>query len=266
MAEIASLYRHPVKGLTPEPLSEARLEVGRYFPNDRRWAVEAGPSGFDPAKPGHISKQKFTVLARFPSLARLKTRYEDESHTLHIGDQAGFGIETRLDTEEGRASLARFLQVYLSGEATGEFRVFDGEEAPAEKGPTEGRMGHRFTDHPQGYVSLINLASVRALGWAIGADVDPLRFRANIYVDGLPPWAEDGWAVGSKLAAGEAELMLFKPIVRCVATHVNLETGERDIDTVGLLRQHFGRDTFGTYFSVTRGGRLAPGAKIGVPA
>lgn len=256
MAEIASLFRHPVKGLTPEQLPEARLETGKYFPNDRRWAVEAGPSGFDPDKPGHISKQKFTVLARFPSLAKLKTRYEDHNHTLHIGDASGFGVETRLDTEDGRSSLARFLQAYLSGEATGEFRVFDGNES----------SGHRFTDHPQGYVSLINLASVRALGWAIGAEIDPLRFRANIYVDGLPAWAEDDWAVGSKVAAGEAELTLFKPIVRCVATHVNLETGERDIDTVGMLRQHFGRDALGTYFSVTRGGKLAAGAEITVPA
>jgi len=254
MAEIVSLFRHPVKGLTPEPLVQATLEPGRYFPNDRRWAVEAGPSGFDPEKPGHISKQKFTVLARFPSLARLKTRYEDASHTLHIGDASGFGVETRLDTEDGRSSLARFLQAYLSGDATGEFRVFDGNES----------SGHRFTDHPQGYVSLINLASVRALGWAIGAEVDPLRFRANIYVDGLPAWAEDEWTVGSKVTVGEAELTLFKPIVRCVATHVNLETGERDIDTVGMLRQHFGRDTLGTYFSVTRGGKLAQGAKIAV--
>ena len=256
---IASLFRHPVKGLTPEPLTEARLEAGRYFPNDRRWAVEAGPSGFDPDRPGHISKQKFTVLARFPSLARLKTRYEDESHMLHIADASGFGIQARLDTQDGRSALARFLQAYLSGEATGEFRVFDGNEAPTEKG-----MGHRFTDHPQGFVSLINLASVRALGWAIGAEVDPLRFRANVYVDGLPPWAEDGWAVGTKLKVGEAELTLFKPIVRCVATHVNLETGERDMDTVGLLRRHFGRDTLGNYVSVTRGGRIAPGSEIAV--
>lgn len=256
MAEIASLYRHPIKGLTPEQLFEATLEVGRYFPNDRRWAVEAGPSGFNPEKPGHISKQKFTVLARFPSLARLKTRYEDASHTFHIGDASGFGVRTRLDTEDGRASLSRFLQAYLSDEATGDFRVFDGNES----------TGHRFMDHPQGYVSLINLASVRALGWAIGADVDPLRFRANIYVDGLPAWAEDDWAVGSKLAVGEAELSLFKPIVRCVATHVNLETGERDIDMVGMLRRHFGRDTLGTYFSVTRGGRIAPGLAVAAQA
>jgi uncharacterized protein YcbX len=103
---------------------------------------------------------------------------------------------------------------------------------------------------------------VRALGWAIGADVDPLRFRANIYVDGLAPWAEDDWPVGKTLQLGEAQLTLFKPIVRCIATHVNLETGERDIDTVGMLRQHFGRDTLGSYFSVSRGGQIKQGDEL----
>ncbi len=36
---IAALYRHPVKGLSPEPLDEAQLEPGGYFPDDRslRW-------------------------------------------------------------------------------------------------------------------------------------------------------------------------------------------------------------------------------------
>jgi uncharacterized protein len=257
MPMIASLYRHPVKGLTPEQLSEAKLETGRYFPNDRRWAVEAGPSGFDPEKPGHVSKQKFTVLARFPGLARLRTRLDDATNTFHIGDQSGFGIEARLDTAEGRTALANFLRAYVGEDATGDFRVFDGEASPTERG-----IGHRFTDHPQGYVSIINLASVRALGWAAGVDVDPLRFRANIYIDGLPAWAEDAWPAGMDLRLGGAELSLFKPIVRCIATHVNLDTGTRDLDTVPLLKQHFGRDTLGTYFSVAKGATIRPGDEL----
>jgi uncharacterized protein YcbX len=97
---------------------------------------------------------------------------------------------------------------------------------------------------------------------AIGVDVDPLRFRANIYVDGLKPWAEDEWVAGQSLSVGEATLSVFKPIVRCVATHVNLETGARDIDMVGMLREHFGRDTLGTYFSVTGSGRVSVGDEV----
>jgi uncharacterized protein YcbX len=246
---IASIFRHPVKGLTPEPLESVELKTGEYFPNDRMYAVEVGTSGFDPEKPGHISKMKFTVLARFPELARLKTRLADDGVTFHIGDAHGFGVETRLDTEEGRAGLERFLQAFLGEEASGKLRVLS---AP----------GHRFMDHPQGYVSAINLASVRALGWAIGADVDPLRFRANIYIEGLPAWAEDDFVVDAMAQFGQAKLRVFKPVVRCVATHANPDTGIRDMETVDLLRQHFGRDTLGTYFSVEQGARIARGDAV----
>jgi uncharacterized protein len=244
MAAIASIYRHPVKGLTPEPLDAVELKTGEYFPNDRQWAVEAGPSGFDPQAPRHISKMRFTVLARFPDLARLKTRLSEDGVTFHIGDAHGFGVEARLDTEEGRETLARFLQAFTGEDA--QFRVLSA-------------AGHRFMDHPQGYISVINLASVRALGWAIGAEVDPLRFRANVYIDGLPPWAEDDFTVGQTIALGATKLKMFKPIVRCIATHANPDTGVRDIETVDMLRQHFGRDTLGNYFSIEQGGRIARG-------
>lgn len=244
---VAGIYRHPVKGLTPEQMQAVTLTAGAYFPGDRAYAVEVGPSGFDPENPKHISKQRFTVLARFPPLARVKTRLDDASGAFHVGDAHGFGVETQLSTEEGRASLARFLQAYLGEEATGKLRVL---ESPP---------GHRFMDHPQGFISVINLASVRAVGAALGQDVDPLRFRANVYVDGLKPWAEDEWVSGQAIALGEAKLSLFKPIVRCVATDVNLETGERDIDMVAQLRAHFGRDTLGTYFSITGDGAVKMG-------
>jgi uncharacterized protein len=239
---IASLHRHPVKGLTPERLAAAQLTEGEHFPRDREYALEVGPSGFDPEKPAHISKQRFTVLARFPSLARLKTRLDDETGVFHVGDAYGFGVETDLVTPAGRGALERFLQTFLGQEASGPLKVL------------EGPGKHRFTDHPLGYVSVINLASVRAIEQAIGQPVNPLRFRANVYVEGWPAWAEDEWEVGLKIDLGEAKLAMFKPIVRCLATHVNLESGERDIDMVGQLREHFGRDTVGNYFSVARSG------------
>lgn len=241
---IASIYRHPVKGLTPEQLSSVQLEAGAYFPHDRLYAIEVGPSGFDPENPKHISKQRFTVLARFPALARIKTRLDDATGAFHLGDAHGFGVETRLHTQEGRATVERFLQAFLGEEAPGKLRVL---ESP---------QGYRFMDHPQGYISVMNLASVRAVEQAIGQPVDPLRFRANIYVDGLKPWAEDEWTVGQRMQLGAAGLAMFKPIVRCVATHVNLDTGERDIDMVGQLREHFGRDTLGNYFSIIEDGAV----------
>ncbi len=244
---VASIYRHPVKGLTPERLDAVELEAGAYFPNDRLYAIEVGPSGFDPASPKHISKQRFTVLARFPALARIRTRLEDATGAFHIGDAHGFGVETRLDTKDGRATIERFLQAFLGEDAQGALRVLESPD------------GYRFMDHPQGRISVINLASVRTVEQAIGQSIDPLRFRANVYIDGLKPWAEDDWVAGVAVRLGGVKLSMFKPIVRCIATHVNLGTGIRDIDMVGMLREHFGRDTLGNYFSIDAAGRVAEG-------
>ena len=52
---------------------------------------------------------------------------------------------------------------------------------------------------------------------------------------------------------------MFKFLVRWVATHVNIEHGERDIDMVDMLRQNFGRDTLGTYLSITSDGEIKLG-------
>jgi len=260
---VASLFRHPVKGLTPEPLGAVELKPGEHFPGDRKWAVEVGPSGFDPAKPGHISKQKFTVLARFPSLARLATRLEDPS-LFHISEDPHpeegakrpsrrIGVAADLSTEDGREALARFLQAFL------------GEEAPAKLNVLAAPERHRFMDSPLGHVSVINLASIRALEWAAGAPVDPRRFRANIYLDGLPAWAEDAWPVGASLSIGPARLSMKKSIVRCIATHANPDTGDRDLDTLDLLRRYFSRDTMGNYFSGEQGGRIAVADPVSAP-
>src|SRR3954470_21639505 len=81
-AHVAALFRHPVKGFTPEQLGHADLTTGGYFPFDRLYAVENGPSGFDPAAPAFVSKQKFTVLAGTPQGARARTAYDEASGTL----------------------------------------------------------------------------------------------------------------------------------------------------------------------------------------
>ena len=63
-ASIAALFRHPIKGFTPEKVKLAHLAAGGPFPGDRLYALEDGPSGFDPAAPAFIPKQRFAVLAK----------------------------------------------------------------------------------------------------------------------------------------------------------------------------------------------------------
>jgi uncharacterized protein YcbX len=80
---VAALYRYPVKGLSPEPLERVSLKVGEFFPGDRLYAIENGPSGYDPAAPVHQPKIKFLMLARNAPLAALTTRYNDATDRAH---------------------------------------------------------------------------------------------------------------------------------------------------------------------------------------
>jgi uncharacterized protein YcbX len=47
----SAIYRYPVKGLSPDRLSRTTLVAGQTIPCDRLYAVENGPSGFDPRTP-----------------------------------------------------------------------------------------------------------------------------------------------------------------------------------------------------------------------
>src|SRR4051794_27083772 len=83
-AKIQAIHRYPVKGLTPQPLSRTELSVRQALPFDRIYAIENGPSGFDPAAPGYLPKQRFLMLMRNARLAELRTAFDEASHTLTI--------------------------------------------------------------------------------------------------------------------------------------------------------------------------------------
>lgn len=247
---IASLQRYPVKGLSPEPLASVTLDKGAYFPGDRLFAVENGPAGFDPACPEHQPKIKFLMLMRNESLARLKTRYEEETATLVVEEGGREAVRGDLSTREGRLAVEAFFRRFMPGELRGPPKVLAAPE------------GFRFTDSRRGYVSLINLASVRALENVVGAPVDPLRFRGNIHLEGLDPWAEFD-LVGQVLAAPSGvRLKVTKRIERCAATNVDPATGIRDLQIPRSLMQAYGHFDCGIYAEVLAAGALAPGDSL----
>ncbi len=248
-ARIVSLYRHPVKGFTPERLDRADLAAGACFPCDRLYAVEDGPSGFDPAAPAHISKMKFTVLAKIPAVARARTAYDETSGVLTARAEGRPDFAGDLRQAAGRAGFEAWLADLLGDEAQGPLKVI------------EGPGSHRFMDSKSGYVSIVNLASVRDLSAKVGRDLDPLRFRANLYVEGWPAWAENN-LTGQTLSVGAAKAAVLKPIVRCAATHVDPDTAERDIDLVKALFDHYGHMFCGIYLNATQGGAVREGDAV----
>jgi len=248
-AKVHAIYRYPVKGLSAEPLACTRLAVGETVPADRLYAIENGPSGFDPAAPKYVPKLHYLMLMRNERLARLRTRFDDASRTLVVDSEGREAARGDLGTPEGRRQIEKFFAAFCADELRGPPKIL---HAP----------GHSFSDVARKVVSIINLASVTALETAVGAPVDPLRFRGNVYVTGWPAWREFE-LLGAEVAIGEtARLKIVKRIVRCAATNVDPATGIRDLAIPDTLMRTFGHADCGVYGEVVAGGPVAVGEAI----
>ena len=254
-AAIRSIYRYPVKGLSAETLDRVGLQVGECLPHDRRFAIALATTEFDPAHPQWLQKTHFIMLMRDAALARLSTSFDPHSGMLSIADDDQILLQASLTEPAGCRRIARFFDEFMAGAVAGPLHVVEGP-------------GHAFGDarpkpnaSTDKYVSLINLGSIRDLEQKIGAAVDPIRFRANVYFDGPPRWEELGW-MERGIAVGGARLRVIAPITRCAATEVNPQTAERDIPMVAELMRHFGHNLMGVYAEVVGAGDIAIGDRI----
>lgn len=248
--EIRSLFHYPIKGLGAQALNAVDLALGQGFPLDRAFGFARPNSGFDPDNPRPLPKTRFVVLARDAGLATLDTRYEAAEGLLHLAGRGRSGVFD-VTQEAGRAEAARFVVEHLG-------------LTPEEMPTLYSAAPHRFTDvsvvsaEMMNAVSLINIDSVAHFANAVGAEVDPARFRGNILFSGIAPMSELDW-VGRDITIGAARLRILRRTKRCPATQVNLETGERDLDVPKLLRDQFGHSDMGVYAEVVAPGRIAPG-------
>jgi uncharacterized protein YcbX len=249
MPTVASIYRYPVKGLGPDRLESAELAPGRTIAGDRLYAIENGPSGFDPAHPAYLPKSRFLMLMRNGRLAALRTAFDQTTHTLAITADGSEAARGELRTREGRATIERFFAAFCADELRGPPKVLHA-------------AGHSFSDVARKVVSIINLASVAELETILGVPVDPLRFRANMYVQGWPAWSELD-LIGREIAVGKsARLKVVKRIVRCAATNVDPDTGIRDLQIPDTLMRNLGHTDCGIYAEVINGGQIGTGDQI----
>ncbi|MEE9196415.1 MAG: MOSC domain-containing protein [Alphaproteobacteria bacterium] len=247
-AAITQIHRHPLKGLNAEPLARATLTPGEGLPHDRRFALAHGSTAFDTQAPEWRPKTNFLMLMRDEKLAQLRIAFDEETGELAI-HRAGKQVVRAKATEPlGRTLIEQFFAGFLGAAARGTPKLL---EAP----------GHMFTDTPEKCLSLINLASVTDLERVMRTDIDPLRFRANIYFEGAPAWAEFDW-IGKEIEIGPARLRITARIGRCAATSVNPVTAARDMNVVKALQRGFGHIDMGVYAKVIGGGEIATGDRI----
>ena len=190
------------------------------------------------------------MLMRNERLARLRSRFDDASHTLVIQSEGHEVARGDLRTPAGRGAIELFFAGFCADELRGPPKVL---HAP----------GFSFSDVASKVVSIINLGSVAAVENLVGAAVNPLRFRGNVYVTGWPAWHEFD-LVGQEIAiGGRARLRIVKRIVRCAATNVDPDTGIRDLSIPDTLMRNFGHADCGVYGEVVEAGEIAVGDELG---
>ena len=113
-------------------------------------------------------------------------------------------------------------------------------------------------------VSVINLATIAAIGGDAGQDLDTRRFRANIVIasDSTEAFLEDGW-IGCRLVFGNNGPMIniTMPDPRCVMINLDPDTAKQD-PRVMKAAIRLNENNAGAYATVARTGHISVGQSV----
>lgn len=252
-ATIARIFRHPIKSIGAEDLGEVHLASGRSLPLDREWAVLNTRAKIVRLPDGRASawgaKANFLTGRAGPALMAVTAATLPDGR-LRLGHPALQTIEIDPDDGADQRRLIDWLGAIWP------------EGAPAPTAVVRA-PGQPLSDQDRPCVSLIGTASLAALSARAGADLSPRRFRANLWVDGWPPFAEFD-LIGRRVRLGDATVRVEARVGRCRATDANPDTGARDIDMLRLLEAEYGHTDLGIFCTVIDDGRIARGDRVEV--
>lgn len=183
---VASLLRFPVKSMLGERLLALDVDE-RGVVGDRHWSIRTAENKIGSGK----NTRRFAAV---PGLLALRAHTANTSVTITLPT----GKELLTHDPDAGPVLSELLEQPVTLAC-------------------ESNVSH-FDDGP---VSVLGVASVTALAAEVGAGVDADRFRANILVEGLPPFAEDS-LVGRVLRIGDVLLEVTMRSPRCVM--IDMET------------------------------------------
>ena len=227
MKRVAALYRFPVKGFGPERCESLDVLPHGGVAGDRvlgfRFADAATPDD------AWGSKFEFVALVNTPALARLDLQ-------LLAGRLRIAGLVEDDLSSDGRKRIAAALQEY----------VLDLDVNPLADHPERlpirlvgDGVTPRYQDRNTDEVTLHGRASLAAAAEAAGVpELDEVRFRSNVAVDGLAAWEEQRWE-GRRVCIGDVAFRFERPKGRCLATHANPRSGARDLPLMQTLVQAY---------------------------
>ena len=245
--QLGAIYRYPIKGLRGLSLSTASLVTGRGIEFDRFLGISNGHSvltnwDWSPC-------QSFVRMTQNANLPLFGIAFDE--HSLHVAIGAPDGQNVRINLGDSDSILnanSHLAEWFPSGKL----------QAP-QLHRRDRDLG--WWDCHDAPLSIISLETVRVLAQKAGHEIDPLQFRGNLYVDGLPAWQEFQW-IGQRLFIGEAELEILRPIERCKAISMHPTTGEVTLNVPAVLAGGEGHLFLGVYAKVVKAGQVRVGDEL----
>ena len=244
MVSVEELHIYPLKSGRGIAKSAVRL-AATGLEWDRNWMITDAAGGF-------------LTQRTHPNLARIETSLSATSLTLRAPDLPplelpfafqgeAVGVQVWKDRCEGLdqgqgasewASAVLEKSVRLVRVPGISKRVANPEYAGPQVAPVA------FAD---GFPILVcNRASLDDLNARMPEPLPMARFRPNVVLNGLEPFAEDRIA---SVRIGAVTLKLVKPCTRCVITSTDQSTGERSMNPLPYLREfRFDRNLLGVTF------------------
>jgi uncharacterized protein YcbX len=230
---VTAIHLHPIKGCR-------RVEVDRAVASpyglagDREWQVvhEVVPEG----------QRAFLTQRLHPQLTRVRPGITDTGIVLRAERMPDLSVDRPLSADTTTAHYSGESLVGDGGDAAAAWltevvgaRVRLVGIAPGYERDAFGLFRTHAAFGDLAPILVANDASHRFLAERAVEPFGAERWRANLWVDGDEPWAEDTWRA---LRIGDATVALVLPWPRCAVPQVDQDDGTRHLEPALVLKQH----------------------------
>lgn len=248
--EVSSITSYPIKGLAGKSHHSVTVTKGGLIPGDRAYALSSGTSASLTAHTNSwLKKAHFLQTMTTEALAALALTFDADTTYLtlhdHLRDITMF--EGYLNREDDSARLCDLMATYL-GQPNNVPRLFH---------LSDGGM----TDTKTPYVAFGNAASITDFATKAGINDAQERFRLNVMMQGLAPFAENE-LIGKCATIGTAIFRFIEPVGRCAAIEVDPQTAERRTGLVQDLQRVTGASDMGIFATIEKSGQFRCGDSV----
>ncbi len=258
MVTVAEIYTAPVKSLALQ----------------RRKAVQVEPQGIPEDRRFYLIDQRGRLLTQreIGKLTQIKASFDVATGQLGLDFPDGPSLSAKVELGQAVTTRIWGRQVrgnVLRGDWDTALSLFCGEPVMLAASETPGQC---YDEFPLSLLSRASLQRLEQQAERLGArlgenpgDFDACRFRPTFLLENCESHEEDSW-IGRTLGIGkELQIQVISQDPRCAIITQNPDSGEWDVDTLGLIRSYRPESSaayFGVYAVVLHSGAVVVGDEV----